>query len=119
MPKGIQVKGTKTILPCLGGLLAIVGSALANPGHELLRGQSQAERATTLAGILHASGKACAEVSRSFYQGEDEHRAAYWNAACSGGEAYVIQIPPDSQTRVIECQIVELIGVACFTRFGE
>lgn len=113
------MKGTKTGLLYLGGLLAVAATAFANPGHELLLGQSPVERATTLAGILDASGKACAEVSRSFYQGEDEDRAAYWNAACSGGEAYVIQIPPDSQTRVIECQIVELIGVACFTRFGE
>ena len=113
------MKGRKRILPYLGGLLMVAGSAFANPGHELLLGQSQVERATTLAGILHASGKACDEVSRSFYQGEDEDRAAYWNAACSGGEAYVIQIPPSSQTRVIECRIVELIGVACFTRFGD
>lgn len=104
---------------CLSGLLMVAGSTFANPEHELLLGQMQVERATTLAGIMHAGGKACAEVSRSFYQKEDEEQAVYWKAVCSGGKVCVIQIPPNSQTRVIKCHIVELIGVECFTRFGD
>ncbi len=101
------------------GLLGLVLAtpAFANDGHQLLLGQSKAERATTLAGILQTSGKTCATVSRSFLQGTDENQAAYWNAECSGGETYVIQIPVSSQTRVLECKIMAMIGVECFTRF--
>jgi len=97
--------------------LALAVPAFANEGHQLLLSQSKAERAITLAGILQTSGKACAEVSRSFLQGTDEHQAAYWNAECSGGETYVIQIPVSNRTRVLECKIMALIGVECFTRF--
>ena len=97
--------------------LALAASAFANEGHQLLLSQTKAERATTLAGILQTSGKTCAEVSRSFLQGTDEHQAAYWNAECSGGETYVIQIPVSHQTRVLECKIMAMIGVECFTRF--
>lgn len=97
--------------------LALAAPAFANEGHQLLLSQTKAERATTLAGILQTSGKACAEVSRSFLQGTDENQAAYWNAECSGGETYVIQIPASSQTRVLECKIMAMIGVKCFTRF--
>ncbi len=101
---------------CLLGL-ALAAPAFANEGHQLLLSQSKAERAITLAGILQTSGKACAEVSRSFLQGTDENRAAYWNAECAGGETYVIQIPVSNQTRVLECKIMAMIGVECFTRF--
>ena len=97
--------------------LTLAATAFANEGHQLLLSQTKAERATTLAGILQASGKTCATVSRSFLQGTDEHQAAYWNAECSGGETYVIQIPVSSQTRVLECKIMAMIGVECFTRF--
>ena len=97
--------------------LALATPAFANEGHQLLLSQSKAERATTLAGILQTSGKACATVSRSFLQGTDENQAAYWNAECSGGETYVIQIPPSNKTRVLECKIMAMIGVECFTRF--
>ena len=97
--------------------LTLAATAFANEGHQLLLSQTKAERATTLAGILQASEKTCTTVSRSFLQGTDEHQAAYWNAECSGGETYVIQIPVSSQTRVLECKIMAMIGVECFTRF--
>jgi len=98
--------------------LALAVPAFANEGHQLLLSQSKAERATTLAGILQTSGKTCETVSRSFLQGTDkENQAAYWNAECSGGETYVIQIPPSNKTRDLECKIMEMIGVKCFTRF--
>lgn len=110
------MKMVKIVWICLLGL-ALVVPAFANEGHQLLLSQSKAERATTLAGILQTSGKTCATVSRSFLQGMDEDQAAYWNAECSGGETYVIQIPPSNQARVLECKIMEMIGVKCFTRF--
>ena len=97
--------------------LTLAATAFANEGHQLLLSQTKAERATTLAGILQTSGKTCATVSRSFLQGTDENQAAYWNAECSGGETYVIQIPVSTQTRVLECKIMAMIGVKCFTRF--
>ena len=97
--------------------LTLAATAFANEGHQLLLSQTKAERATTLAGILQTSGKTCVTVSRSFLQGTDENQAAYWNAECSGGETYVIQIPVSTQTRVLECKIMAMIGVKCFTRF--
>ena len=106
----------KTVWICLLGL-ALAATAFANEGHQLLLSQTKDERATTLAGILQTSGKTCATVSRSFLQGTDEHQAAYWNVECSEGETYVIQIPVNSQTRVLECKIMAMIGVRCFTRF--
>ena len=111
-----NMKMVKIVGTCLLGL-ALAVPAFANEGHQLLLGQSKDERAITLAGILQTSGKTCATVSRSFLQGTDEHQAAYWNAECSGGETYVIQIPVSSQTHVLECKIMAMIGVACFTRF--
>ncbi len=111
------MKMVKMVGICLIGL-AVAVAAFANEGHQLLLSQSKAERATTLAGILQASGKTCATVSRSFLQGiDEENQAAYWNAECSGGKTYVIQIPPSNQTRVLECKIMAVVGVKCFTRF--
>lgn len=106
----------KTLWLCVIGL-AVAVSAFANEGHQLLLSQSTAERATTLAGILQINGKVCETVSRSFFQGTDENQAAYWNAECSGGGSYVVQIPVDKRTRVIECMITEMVGAPCFTPF--
>ena len=96
---------------------AFCATALANQGHLLLLSQTRDERATTIAGILHASEKACEAVSRTFLQGTDENEASYWNAECTNGASYVVQIPLNNQTRVIECKVMEMIGVKCFTRF--
>ena len=108
----------KTLAMCIVSLF-LVTPVFANEGHTLLLSQTKAERALTLAGILQTSGKVCDTVSRSFLQGKDEDEAAYWNVECSGGESYVIQIPPSAQTRVLECKIMAMIGVNCFTRFGQ
>ena len=97
--------------------------AVANQGHLLLLSQTRDERATTIAGILHTSKKACEAVSRTFLQGTDQDEASYWNAECTDGASYVIQLTTTNQTRVIECEVVEDImkrtgnGRPCFTRF--
>lgn len=99
--------------------LVLAATAAANEGHELLQGQNESERAQTLIGILHASGKGCSAVSRSFFQDRDEYAAAYWNAECASGESYVIQMPatPQAKTRVLDCSLMEMIGVKCFEKF--
>ena len=90
----------------------------ANEMSKILELQSAGERASTLAALLHQSGKACGEAVRTFLQGYDSDGAAYWNVACSNGLSYNIQVPadPTANTRILDCVIMKAIGVECFKK---
>lgn len=100
--------------------VAVVASvAFANEGHNRLMQMSPYKRSQTLANLLAASGKDCGQATRSFFQGFDKDKAAYWNVECSKGTAYNIQIIDDNRgsTRILECSVMKAMGIECFKKF--
>jgi len=104
------------------GSIALISSlvANANPAHEQLSSMSESQRKSALAGLLVRSGERCSSVSRTFYQGSDKIGNAFWNAACVGGDSFVIQINNDASgsTRILSCSVLKNVGGGtCFTKF--
>ena len=61
-----------------------------------------------LAGLLQKSGETCSRIGKTFYQGSDKRGKAYWNAACTGGDSFLIQVNNDAtgSTRVMNCKVL-------------
>jgi hypothetical protein len=100
-------------------LIAAAGVVLANPAHDKLIALDEADRAVALAMMLHRSGERCV-VSRTFFQGLDKERNAYWNVGCDKRGPLLIQIrnDRDGSTRILECSTVKAMGGAeCFKKF--
>lgn len=107
-----------TILGSIALFLSL--AANANPAHEQLLSMSEAQRKSALAGLLVRSGERCSSVSRTFYQGSDKRGNAFWNAACTRGDSFVIQINNDASgtTRILSCSVLKDVGGGtCFTKF--
>lgn len=95
-------------------------AAQANPAHEQLSSMSEQQRQSVLAKFLVKSGERCSSVTKTFYQGSDKKGNAFWNAACAGGDAFVIQVNNDAtgSTRILSCEVLKAVnGGTCFTKF--
>lgn len=90
-----------------------------NRAHDVLLGQSEAERRTTLTSFLSGSEWKCSSVTDTFFQGLDHENTAAWNVRCSNGTSYAISIAADSggSTRIVDCVVLGAVGVKCFTKF--
>lgn len=112
----------KPEMACTFTLLVLFAlPASANELSDLLESQSESERAASLGDVLSQSGKSCGEVTRTFLQSTDRDDAAYWNVQCSNGSAYNIQVPADpaAKTRIMECELMDVIGVPCFKKMED
>ncbi len=76
-------------------VVVVASVTFANEAHNLLMQMSPHKRSQTLAHLLATSGKDSGQAIRSFFQGFDKDKAAYWNVECSKGAAYNIQIIDD------------------------
>ena len=95
-------------------------AASANPAHEQLSSMSEQQRQSALAALLVKSGERCANVTKTFYQGNDKKGNAFWNAACANGDSFVIQLNNDAtgSTRILGCRVLKALnGGICFTKF--
>lgn len=100
--------------------VAVAHGAFANRAHDQISAMSEDQRRNVLALFLSKSGEKCNAVSRTFYQGSDRRGNAFWNAACVGGESFVIQVNNDSggSTRILSCKVLKAVnGGTCFTKF--
>jgi hypothetical protein len=108
----------------LGYVLVWIGGisfAQANPAQDRLSAMSEGERQSTFAAFLATSGERCANVTKTFYQGDDSHGNAFWNVACGKANSYVIQINNDSvgSTQILSCRVLEAMkGGHCFKKFS-
>jgi flagellar basal body rod protein FlgG len=94
--------------------------AYANVAHDQLSSMSEKQRQSVLATFLVKSGEKCSAVAKTFYQGSDKRGNAFWNAACTGGASFVIQVNNDAtgSTRILSCKLLEAVnGGTCFTKF--
>ena len=109
---------TRKLIFALAMATLHASSALANPVHDQILQLSEAERRAFFAIFL--SGKGCNTVTKTFHQGNDTNGKAYWNAQCSGGTAWAIQVDGDrtGSTRILDCKLLDaLMGSAtCFTK---
>ncbi|MFZ2627533.1 MAG: hypothetical protein WAX67_01475 [Rugosibacter sp.] len=95
-------------------------AAHANPAHDQLSSMSEQQRQSVLAMFLVKSGEQCSSVTKTFYQGSDKKGNAFWNAACTGGTSFVIQVNNDAtgSTRILSCKVLKAVnGGTCFTKF--
>ncbi len=98
-------------------LLLTSTTVLANLIHDRLMASSEKERNEKLSYAVQDEG---CRVTRSFFQGLDKSRNAFWNVACSNGKKLVIMIKNDRQgsTKVLECGVMKAMGGAeCFKKF--
>jgi hypothetical protein len=93
----------------------------ANPAHETLWSQDLTSRKRTLTRVLKASGKTCRRVVETFYQGLDENRAAYWNARCRNGSAFMVQFPRSrfENINILSCETMSDAGISCFEKHAQ
>jgi len=114
----MQSKILAAVFCLFGSLLAL--PVFCNPAHEMLSRMSEEQRCSALAAFLVKSGERCSNVTGTFYQGSDKMGNAFWNAACEGGDSYVIQVNNDSSgsTRILSCKVMKAVGGGtCFTKF--
>jgi hypothetical protein len=109
---------TISVIGAIALLMAL--AAHANPAHEQLSSMSEQQRRSVLATFLVKSGEQCSSVTKTFYQGSDKKGNAFWNAACAGGDSFVIQVNNDAtgSTRILSCKVLKAVnGGTCFTKF--
>jgi len=61
----------------------------------------------------------CGKVTRSMFMGADAEGMLYYSARCNNRSEseYVVQVDTNSpkiKTRILECSIVEMLGIKCF-----
>jgi hypothetical protein len=87
-----------------------------NPVHDRLLALPPAEQARVLG---HNVGQGCVGLS-AFPMGvvsTDKWKSlAYWSVRCKDGRSFAIQISPNSQIFVVDCQIFEANGKVCFKK---
>jgi hypothetical protein len=88
-----------------------------NPIHDRLLSLPAAEQAKTLAQNV---GQGCIGVL-AFPMGvisTDKWKSlAYWSVRCKDGRSFAIQIAPNAQIFVIDCQTLQANGKECFKKF--
>lgn len=92
----------------------------ANPAHEIMARLPDAQRNPYLTRVIKSAEEPCERVTRNFFQGKDANGNAFWNATCSNGNSYVVQINSDQEgsTSVLACTVLKSINAGeCFTKF--
>jgi len=110
---------------CRSGVLfaAVIAAAAAeaagsgNPAHDRLLALPSAEQARVLG---HNVARGCVGIS-AFPMGvvsTDKWKSlAYWSVRCKDGRIFAIQIAPNSQIFVVDCQTFQANGKECFKKF--
>lgn len=75
------------------------------------------ERRQLLRTIVLSAGEPCERPTRAFHQGSDPKSGDFWNVACSGGKAYMVQLE-GTKTSVLDCGVLKPVSrVECFAPF--
>lgn len=95
-------------------------AAHANPANDQLSSMTEQQRQLVLATLLVKSGGQCSSVTKTVYQSSDKKGNAFWNAACTGGTSFVLQVINDTtgSSRILSCKALKAVnGGSCFTKF--
>jgi hypothetical protein len=88
-----------------------------NQVNDRLLSMPLAERATTIANNV---GQNC-EGTETFPMGVTTTGKAkgfaYWSVRCKDGRSFAIQIAPNAQIVVVDCQVLRANGKECFKKF--
>ncbi len=90
----------------------------ANEAHKQLVKLPNKERNAMFGKLL--ADKGCGTVTRTFFQGFDDKRTAYWNAACKNGDAYMVGIGNDAggSTKILSCAMLKAVNAGeCFKKW--
>jgi len=92
----------------------MVATVAANPTHDRILKLPDGRRNEALTDLMDRLGESC-EVTKSFFQGLDESKAAYWSVACSNKRTFAIVMNDDGSNRVLECKRLKaLSNIDCF-----
>jgi hypothetical protein len=106
-------------------LAIVAGTAQAakNPSQARILKLSGADRAKLFTTFLADRREPCpGGVIRTFLQGMDQKKNAYWDVACQNNMMYSISVSADAAgtTKVMECRVQQkLSGVPCFVSFAD
>lgn len=91
-----------------------------NQYHDFISNKNEADQNRILGKLLDKSGKPCA-ATKSYHQGFDKENTSYWNVACSNGSSYAIAIREDvdAKTRILDCSVLQTIGIPCFKKLEQ
>ncbi|MCU0836603.1 MAG: hypothetical protein MUC77_19550 [Chromatiaceae bacterium] len=101
-------------------VLSASDSSVANEAHSMIDSMSNEDRSRTFATLLKTSGENCGSVIKTYFQGFDTDRNAFWNVACNNSKSYVIMISNDSagSTRILSCAALKAANSGeCFNKF--
>lgn len=88
-----------------------------NPVHDRLLSLPPAEQAKT---IGHNVGQGCvgtAAFPMGVVTAGKSKGLAYWSVRCKDGRSFAIQIAPNAEIYVIDCQTLKANGKECFKKF--
>jgi hypothetical protein len=104
-----------TLIAAPSGVAGAASSG--NPAHDRLLALPAAEQARTLGKNI---GQGCVGTS-AFPMGVASagkwKNLAYWSVRCKDGRSFAIQIAPNSEAFVIDCQLLQANGKECFKKF--
>jgi len=111
------------LLAAFGLALAAPTHAAKNPSQERILKLSGTARAKLFTTFLAERREPCpGGVIRTFLQGMDQKKNAYWDVACQNNVMYSISVGADAAgtTKVIECRVQQkLSGVPCFVSLAD
>jgi hypothetical protein len=94
-----------------------VTNASANQAHDRIARLPQSQRNEFLTEFMSRSGDPC-DVTKSFFQGFDERKAAFWSVACSNKKTYSIMLNDDGSNTILDCKSLKArSNVDCFRPF--
>jgi len=104
-------------LGVLAAIALVTSAADANQVHDRVSKLPEPKRNEVLTEFMARSGDSC-EVRKSFFQGLDERKTAFWSVACSNKKSFAIMMNDDGSNTILECNRLKAVsGVDCFKAF--
>jgi hypothetical protein len=113
------MRGRASLLMALimawSGVAEAAGSG--NPTHDRLLSLSPREQAQTIGKNVGHDCVGTAAFPMGIVNTAKLKGLAYWSVRCKDGRSFAIQIAPNAETFVIDCQTLKANGKECFKKF--
>jgi hypothetical protein len=98
----------------------VAKNTFANQWHDKLTQLSSKERNAVLTKAVNASDQGCDMTIKSFFQGFDDEKKAYWNVECRDKKTYLIRVTDEGSSTVVACSALKSLKAGeCFKTFEE
>ena len=108
------------LILCSVLILVVAKNTFANQWHDKLTKLSTKERNALLTKAVNASDQGCDMTIKSFFQGFDDEKKAYWNVECRDKKTYLIRVTDEGSSTVLACSALKSLKAGeCFKTFEE